>query len=119
MPASLRDHGVARRRCNQQEALLRDGRAGWPSRFRGLRAPQPLDLLRTSGRLDTASQWCQQERPALDTSPGQPRKRREILLFLFITVVLFPVLSVMIVGGYGFAVWIYQMIAGPPGPPVG
>lgn len=55
----------------------------------------------------------------LETSPGQPRKRREVLLFLFITVVLFPVLSVMIVGGYGFAVWIYQMIAGPPGPPVG
>ena len=52
----------------------------------------------------------------METGTGQPRKRREILLFLFITVVLFPVLSVMIVGGYGFAVWIYQMIAGPPGP---
>jgi nitrate reductase NapE len=59
--------------------------------------------------------WSPQEF-ALETGTGQPRKRREILLFLFITVVLFPVLSVMIVGGYGFAVWIYQMIAGPPGP---
>ena len=55
----------------------------------------------------------------MDTNPGQPRKRREILLFLFITVVLFPLLSVMIVGGFGFAVWIYQMFAGPPGPPGG
>jgi nitrate reductase NapE len=52
----------------------------------------------------------------LDTQVGQPSKRRELLLFLFITVVLFPLLSVMIVGGFGFAVWIWQMFAGPPGP---
>ena len=46
---------------------------------------------------------------------GQPSKRRELYLFLFITVVLFPVLSVMIVGGYGFAVWFWQMLfSGPP-----
>jgi len=50
----------------------------------------------------------------LDADTGQPSKRRELTLFLFITVVLFPILSVMIVGGYGFAVWIYQMFAGPP-----
>lgn len=55
----------------------------------------------------------------MDTGTGQRGKRRELLLFLFITVVLFPLLSVMIVGGYGFAVWIYQMFAGPPGPPAG
>ena len=51
----------------------------------------------------------------LDANTGQPSKRRELFLFLFITVVLFPVLSVMIVGGYGFAVWIFQMFTGPPG----
>lgn len=51
----------------------------------------------------------------MDARAGQPSKRRELLLFLFITVVLFPVLSVMIVGGYGFAVWIWQMVFGPPG----
>lgn len=55
----------------------------------------------------------------METNADRPRKRREILLFLFITVVLFPLLSVMIVGGFGFAVWIYQMFAGPPGPPAG
>jgi len=27
-----------------------------------------------------------------------------------------PVLAVMVVGGYGFVVWVYQMIAGPPAP---
>lgn len=52
-----------------------------------------------------------------ETNPQQ--KRREFWSFLFLTVVLAPVISVMIVGGYGFLVWIYQMIAGPPGPPGG
>ena len=51
----------------------------------------------------------------MDAETGQPSKRRELTLFLFITVVLFPILSVMIVGGYGFLVWFWQMfVAGPP-----
>ncbi len=44
-------------------------------------------------------------------------KRREWLLFLFLTVMLAPALAVAVVGGYGFLVWMYQLIAGPPGPP--
>ena len=32
-----------------------------------------------------------------------------------LAVVLAPVLAVMIVGGYGFLVWMFQIIAGPPG----
>lgn len=43
-------------------------------------------------------------------------KRSELLAFLFLTVVLAPAVTVAIVGGYGFAVWMYQLIAGPPGP---
>ncbi|MDN3698559.1 MULTISPECIES: trimethylamine N-oxide reductase system protein TorE [Vibrio] len=36
--------------------------------------------------------------------------------FLFIAVVLFPVLSVAFVGGYGFLVWALQVfVMGPPG----
>ena len=51
----------------------------------------------------------------MDVDTGQPGKRSELTLFLFITVVLFPILSVMIVGGYGFLVWFWQMfVAGPP-----
>ena len=46
---------------------------------------------------------------------GMPRRRRELLVFLFLTVVLAPMLAVAIVGGYGFMVWIYQLFAGPPG----
>ena len=38
-------------------------------------------------------------------------------MFLLLTVVLAPVLAVMVVGGYGFVVWMYQVVAGPPGPP--
>jgi periplasmic nitrate reductase NapE len=26
-------------------------------------------------------------------------------------------MTVGVVGGYGFAVWMYQVVAGPPGPP--
>jgi nitrate reductase NapE len=51
----------------------------------------------------------------LDTS-GR-RRRMEIFAFLFLTAFLMPALAVATVGGYGLAVWIYQMAAGPPGPP--
>ncbi|HTI45210.1 MAG TPA: periplasmic nitrate reductase, NapE protein [Casimicrobiaceae bacterium] len=34
--------------------------------------------------------------------------------FLFFTVVMAPVLAVMLVGSYGFLVWMYQLLAGPP-----
>ena len=41
-------------------------------------------------------------------------RTREIRVFVFLTVVLAPALAVMIVGGYGLAIWLYQMWAGPP-----
>jgi len=44
------------------------------------------------------------------------RRRWELAVFLFLTVVLAPVLAVAIVGGFGFVVWIWQMFNGPPGP---
>ncbi|MDX1512144.1 MAG: periplasmic nitrate reductase, NapE protein [Gammaproteobacteria bacterium] len=46
-------------------------------------------------------------------------RRRDLLGFLFLTVVLVPVLAVIVVGGFGFAIWVFQMFAGPPGPPGG
>lgn len=53
-----------------------------------------------------------------DDTSGRPRSRRmEIFAFLFLTAVLMPALAVAFVGGYGLAVWVYQMAAGPPGPP--
>lgn len=52
-------------------------------------------------------------RPPVD--PGT--RRREIAMFLLLAVFIWPVLSIAVVGGYGFIVWMSQMILGPPGPP--
>ncbi|AFM32658.1 MULTISPECIES: periplasmic nitrate reductase, NapE protein [Stutzerimonas] len=52
-----------------------------------------------------------------DTRPADTSiKRDETRLFIFLIVFLFPILSVALVSGYGFIVWIVQMIFGPPGP---
>jgi len=46
-----------------------------------------------------------------------PSKSQETRLFLFLLIFLFPLLSVALVGGYGFIVWISQLtFLGPPGP---
>jgi periplasmic nitrate reductase NapE len=50
---------------------------------------------------------------ATRTDPPSTRKA-ELRSFLFLTVVMAPVLTVMIVGGYGFLVWMYHLIDGPP-----
>lgn len=42
-------------------------------------------------------------------------KRGERRVFLFIAVLLFPILSIILVGGYGFLIWMTQLIFGPPG----
>jgi periplasmic nitrate reductase NapE len=53
-----------------------------------------------------------------DDMRGRPRRKRmEIFAFLFLTAVVMPALAVATVGSYGLAVWVYQMIAGPPGQP--
>lgn len=48
---------------------------------------------------------------------GGSLKKLELRMFLFLTVVLAPALSVALVGGLGLAIWLYQAFAGPPGPP--
>lgn len=42
------------------------------------------------------------------------RQGRELATFLFLTILLAPILSVAIVGAYGFSIWMLQLIAGPP-----
>ena len=42
------------------------------------------------------------------------QKKQELNAFLFLTVVLAQVLAVIIVGGYGLLIWLYQAFAGPP-----
>ncbi len=41
-------------------------------------------------------------------------RSREKRVFLFLTVVLAPMIAVAIVGSYGLLIWLYQMFAGPP-----
>lgn len=52
-----------------------------------------------------------------DASLRVRRKRMEIFAFLFLTAVVMPALAVGAVGTFGLGIWIYQMFAGPPGPP--
>jgi nitrate reductase NapE len=44
-------------------------------------------------------------------------RRAEFLAFLTLAVLIWPIVAVGIVGGYGFLVWMFQLVAGPPGPP--
>ena len=56
--------------------------------------------------------------PATAATASRSRQRKqEIFAFLFLTAVLMPAVTVAFVGSYGLAVWVYQMAAGPPGPP--
>ena len=48
----------------------------------------------------------------MDNPPSETQERRA---FLFLVVFLAPVLSFMIIGGYGFIVWMSQLVLGAPG----
>ena len=51
----------------------------------------------------------------MEQRPSTFTKAQELRSFLFLSVVMAPVLAVVIVGGYGFLVWMVQLVAGPPG----
>lgn len=57
--------------------------------------------------------------PSFDpAAPPRPVSRRdEIVAFLVLAVLIWPVIAVGVVGGYGFLVWMWQLVFGPPGPP--
>ncbi|WP_081930075.1 periplasmic nitrate reductase, NapE protein [Rhizobium sp. YR295] len=46
-----------------------------------------------------------------------PSRRRELLTFIVLAFGIWPIIAVGVVGSYGFAVWMWQIIFGPPGPP--
>jgi nitrate reductase NapE len=48
-----------------------------------------------------------------------PGRRAEFFVFAIIAAFIWPLVAVGVVGGYGFLVWMSQMILGPPGPPGG
>ena len=53
------------------------------------------------------------EKPALNNEVSS--RTDELQTFLLLTVVLAPILAVVCVGGYGFVIWMSQLIFGPPG----
>jgi len=54
------------------------------------------------------------ERSGPDAGGTPSTRREELRSFLFFTVVMAPVLAVVIVAGYGFIVWMAQLVLGPP-----
>ena len=51
-----------------------------------------------------------------ETTPPRSSKSLELRAFLLLAVLMGPVLAVIVVSGYGFLVWMFQLLAGPPGP---
>lgn len=49
-------------------------------------------------------------------TPDKGARRRELVVFLFLSFIFWPLLTIALVGGYGLIVWLYQWIYGPPGP---
>lgn len=56
--------------------------------------------------------------PTGDETPRPHTKSQELRAFLLLSVVMAPVLAVAVVSGYGFIVWMVQLVAGPPGAPL-
>lgn len=55
--------------------------------------------------------------PEESAVPDWRRKRRnELLAFLVLAFGIWPVVAVGVVGGYGFLIWMFQIVFGPPGP---
>ncbi|WP_404379247.1 periplasmic nitrate reductase, NapE protein [Caenispirillum salinarum] len=52
-----------------------------------------------------------------ETATKNQDRRREIFAFIFLAVLIWPVIAVGVVSGTGFVIWMYQSITGPPGPP--
>jgi nitrate reductase NapE len=48
---------------------------------------------------------------------GKPSRTKELITFAVLAFGIWPVLAVGFVGAYGFIVWMFQIIYGPPGPP--
>ena len=47
-------------------------------------------------------------------NPENGARSLELRAFLFLTVVMAPVVAGVVISTYGFIVWVYQMFAGPP-----
>ena len=57
---------------------------------------------------------CAATEVIMDDTNASVTKAQELRSFLLLSVVMAPVLAVAIVSGYGFLVWMVQLVAGPP-----
>jgi len=69
---------------------------------------------KVAGRCMSDTSGKHNAQPALGNS-----RRAELFVFAIIAAFIWPVVAVGVVGGYGFLVWMSQLILGPPGPPGG
>lgn len=51
----------------------------------------------------------------MDDATAPSTRAEELRSFLFLTIVTAPVIAGVVIAGYGFLVWILQMLTGPPG----
>ena len=64
------------------------------------------------------AQPAQRNGPDQRAAGDEPSSRgAELVSFLILAVVIWPLIAVAVVGGYGFLVWMSQLVFGPPGPP--
>ncbi|HEU0154691.1 MAG TPA: periplasmic nitrate reductase, NapE protein [Stellaceae bacterium] len=59
----------------------------------------------------------ERRRTAAEKERWSATRRAEIFAFVVLAILIWPVLTVGVVGGYGFVVWMSQIVFGPPGPP--
>jgi len=71
-----------------------------------------LDALAKGAIMDTVSN---ESEPRDHSAP--PSRRDEFIVFFTIAALIWPVVAVGVVGGFGFLVWMSQLVLGPPGPP--
>ncbi|MGC3937289.1 periplasmic nitrate reductase, NapE protein [Roseobacter sp. EG26] len=55
-----------------------------------------------------------QDSETVPTEAYVASKAEERRTFVFLAVFLAPILSVVLVGGYGFTIWMSQLLLGPP-----
>jgi periplasmic nitrate reductase NapE len=48
----------------------------------------------------------------MEANDKAPTKAQEMRAFLFLTVITAPILAVAVVGGYGFCIWMLQLLTG-------
>ncbi|MCW8084247.1 periplasmic nitrate reductase, NapE protein [Sabulicella glaciei] len=52
----------------------------------------------------------------LPSKPARGTRRQELLAFFILAVLIWPFIAVGVVAGFGFLVWMYHLVVGPPGP---